>query len=345
MKERKKTTQTLYDLLDELPEFCYGLLMGRANERSLNTRLGYARDLKQFFDFLHDTHPEFCETSIREIKPRDMASVSAEDLDKYIEIYSEDHALKTTARMKSSISAMYSYLINALQAVKYNPCLGAQKIRIPEKDFVIYLTPEEQERLLQTIRFGTGLTDREAKWHNRYVKRDLAMIFLFLDTGLRVSELQGIDNKDFDLEACNVIVTRKGGSTNLVYFSDEAASHIRDYMAEKKAKFPAYCGESDPFLITEKGERLGIRQIQKIVPKYVAAAVPEKAGTISPHKLRSSFAMSFYQRDPRAGGHDILTLQKRLNHKSIVSTNVYAKAADNISKETRNWRETLPKED
>lgn len=338
MKEKKSSSLVLFSLLDSLPEFCNNLFVGRKNERVLNTRLGYARDLKQFFDFLMDTHPYFCDMKVKDIKPSDMSAVKAEDLDKFIEIYSEDHAVKTIARMKSSISAMYSYLINTLQAVQYNPALGSQKIKIPEKDFVIYLTIEEQERLIQTIRYGTGLSDREKKWHGRYVKRDLAMIFLFLDTGLRVSELQGIDNKDFDLSECSVIVARKGGSINKVFFSDEAAEYIIDYMEEKKANFPLFNGDSDPFIITEKGERLSVRQIQNIVPKYVSAAIPEKAGSITPHKLRSSFAMGFYQRDPEFGGHDLLTLQRRMNHKSITSTNVYAKAAENISKETRNWR-------
>ena len=341
MKEKATVSSKLFTLLDSMPEFCNGFFIGRKNERVLNTRLGYARDLYVFFEFLHNTHPYFCEMDTRSIQPADMAQVRAEDLDKFIEIYSEKHSVKTVARMKSSISALYSYLVNTLQVVQFNPALGAQKIKIPEKDFVTYLTPYEQNLLIQTVKFGTGLSDREKKWHGRYIKRDLAMIFLFLDTGLRVSELQGIDNRDFDLVDCSVIVQRKGGSINKVYFSDEAAEYIRDYLEEKKALFPLFSSESDPFVITEKGERLSVRQIQNIVPKYVLAAIPEKAGTISPHKLRSSFAMTFYQRDPECGGHDLLTLQRRMNHKSITSTNVYAKAAENISRETRNWRESM----
>ncbi len=341
MKEKLDNSVKLFNLLENLPEFCSNILMDRKKERVLNTRLGYARDLTIFFEFLHDAHPHFCEMSIKDVRPGDMSAVKAEDLDKFIEIYGERHSERTAARMKSSISAMYSYLVNTMQAVQFNPALGAQKIKIPEKNFVEYLTPSEQERLIETIKYGTGLSNREKKWHGRYVKRDLAMIFLFLDTGLRVSELQGIDNKDFDLAECSVIVQRKGGSINKVYFSDEAAGYVKDYMDEKKITKPLFCASSDPFVITETGERLSVRQIQNIVPKYVLAAIPEKAGTISPHKLRSSFAMTFYQRDPKYGGHDLLALQQRMNHKAITSTNVYAKAADNVSKETRNWRKDL----
>ena len=165
------------------------------------------------------------------------------------------------------------------------------------------------------------------------------MVFLLLDTGLRASELQGADNKDVDLSECSIIVTRKGGSINKVYFSDEAAEYLKDYMQEKERNLPLYNRPGDPLIISEKGTRLTVRQYENIVPKYVNAALPERYGTINCHKLRSSFAMEFYMRDPKYGGHDILALQNRMNHKRLETTNIYAKAANNVSKETRNWRE------
>lgn len=340
MKEKQTNSQLLISLLNDLPDFCTNIFIGRKAERVLNTRLGYARDLKKFFEFLIDTHPYFCEMKVKQIQPSDMKEVSAEDLDKYIELFSDEHEIKTVARMKSSISAMYTYLINTLQVIQYNPVLGTQKVKIPPKDYVVYLNLEEQERLLQTIRYGTGLSERQKKWHTRYIKRDLAMVFLFLDTGMRVSELQGADNNDVDLNECSIIVRRKGGKLSKIYFSDESAEYLRDYMEEKKQLYPLYAGFKDPLIISEKGERLSVRQYENIVPKYVQAAIPEKAGLINCHKLRSSFAMEFYMRDPEYGGHDILALQQRMNHQSLTSTNVYAKAAQNVSKETRNWRNT-----
>ena len=341
MQKKQSNSIILFELLKELPDFCQNFFLGRVNERVLGTRIGYARNIKTFIDFLIDQHPYFHDKTATDITPADLGNVRADDLDKFIVFYSENHEARTVARMKSAISSLYSYLINTLQAISYNPVLGSQKIKIPQKDYVIYLDINEQERLLQTILYGNGLTDRQKKWHKRYIKRDLAMIFVMLDTGLRVSEIQGADNHDVDLEDCSIIVRRKGGSLNKVYFSDEAAEYIRDYMEEKKCLFPAYCGPSDPLIISDKGQRLSIRQYENIIPKYVAAAIPEKAGTINCHKLRSSFAMEFYLRDPADGGHDLLALQKRMNHANIATTNIYAKAADNVSKETRNWRRSL----
>lgn len=338
MKEKKSNAEILYELVECLPDFCKGYLIIRANDRSMATRIGYARNLKTFFEYVLKNVKYFQGKSVKDILPNDMEKLSVEDLDLFIGIYSEDHEKPTIARMKSSISSMYQYLANTLRAISYNPVLGVQRVDVPKKDYVVYLNLQEQEQLLNTIIYGTGLTEREKSLHKRYVKRDLAMVFLLLDTGLRASELQGADNRDVDLSECSIIVTRKGGSINKVYFSDEAAGYIRDYMQEKERLFPMFNRPGDPLIISEKGTRLTVRQYENIVPKYVNAALPERYGTINCHKLRSSFAMEFYMRDPEYGGHDILALQNRMNHKRLETTNIYAKAANNVSKETRNWR-------
>lgn len=339
MKEKKSNAEILYELVECLPDFCKGYLIVRANDRSMATRIGYARNLKTFFEYVLKNVKYFQSKSVKDILPSDMEKLSVEDLDLFIGIYSEDHEKPTIARMKSSISSMYQYLANTLRAISYNPVLGVQRVDVPKKDYVVYLNLQEQEQLLNTIIYGTGLTEREKSLHKRYVKRDLAMVFLLLDTGLRASELQGADNKDVDLSECSIIVTRKGGSINKVYFSDEAAEYLKDYMQEKERNLPLYNRPGDPLIISEKGTRLTVRQYENIVPKYVNAALPERYGTINCHKLRSSFAMEFYMRDPKYGGHDILALQNRMNHKRLETTNIYAKAANNVSKETRNWRE------
>ena len=338
MLEKKRDSSVLIDLVDELPEFCQDYFIGRKNERALSTRIGYARDLNHFIDWMIQNHCEFCrfEGKKRQIKASDFSLISATDIDKFIEIYSDEHSIRATARTRSSISSFYKYITDTLRAIDYNPVPGSQKIKIPPKDYVIYLTSDEQEKLLNTIRFGTGLTDRQKAWHKHYEKRDLAMIFLFLDTGMRVSEVNGIDNGDVDLNECSVVVTRKGGKQSKIYFSDESAEYLQEYIYEKQITTPLSCGPRDPLFVTLKGDRLAIRQIQEIVPKYVDAALPEKAGTISPHKLRSSFAMEYYRAE-----RDILALQQRMGHASLNTTNIYAKAFESVANRTRNWRKDL----
>ena len=340
MLQKKRDSSVLINLVDQLPEFCQDYFIGRKNERALSTRIGYARDLNHFIDWMIQNHSYFCTLEKRRITPQDFGQITATDMDKFLEIYSDSHDVKATARTKSSISSFYKYLIDTLRAITYNPVAGSQKIKIPTKDYVNFLTSAEQEKLLNTIRYGTGLTDRQLAWHKHYEKRDLAMIFLFLDTGMRVSEINGIDNGDVDLNECSVVVTRKGGKQSKIYFSDESAEYIAEYLEEKQIVTPLSCGPRDPLFVTLQGRRLAIRQIQEIVPKYIDAALPEKSGTISPHKLRSSFAMEFYRVE-----RDILALQQRMGHTSLTTTNIYAKAFESVSNKTRNWRKGIDESD
>ncbi len=336
MREKKRDSSVLIALVDQMPDFCQDYFIGRKNERALSTRIGYARDLSHFIDWMILNHPHFCMLEKKKITPADFGYITATDMDKFIEIYSDEHEIRATARARSAISSFYKYLTDSIRAIDYNPVSGAQKIKIPEKDYVIYLTSDEQEKLLNTIRFGTGLSERQLSWHKHYAKRDLAFVYLFLDTGLRVSELNGIDNGDIDLAECSVVVTRKGGKQSKIYFSDESGEYIQDYLDEKQLATPLSCGPRDPLFVTLQGKRLSVRQIQEIVPKYVSASLPEKAGTISPHKLRSSFAMEFYRVE-----RDILALQQRMGHSSLNTTNIYAKAFESVSHRTRNWRKDI----
>ena len=307
MKDKLGDSQKYIQLMNSLPDCVHSYLMTGLSENTLTTKVAYARDIKYFLEFAVNFYPYFDEKSIKDITMDDLEQITAEDINLYL-FTMKDQGLgeKTRARKKSAISAMFNYMINAQRKLTYNPVSGSTKIRLPEKDFVIYLTREEQERLLNTIRIGTGLSKGQLSYHKNYKTRDLAIVFLFLDTGLRVSELNSINVKDLSLDDYTVVVQRKGrNKIQMIYYSDESAEYINDYLNERKARGDAFHGD-DPLFVTLEGNRLSVREIQNMVKKYVSAALPEKMHSISPHKLRSSFAMEFY----RASDKDILTLQK-----------------------------------
>lgn len=339
---REKTTETLRfrTIADELPEFCDGFLWSGLSENTMTTRIAYARDIKSFLEFAIVNYPYFCDKKLKKLELTDIEQITSDDINIYLSsLKDNDVKEKARARKKSAISGLYKYIVNTQHKLEFNPVAGANKVRLPEKDFVIYLKREEQEVLLNTVINGTGLTKHQQAFHERYKKRDLAIVFLFLDTGLRVSELNSINVQDIDFKDCSVVVRRKGRNRlQMIYFSDESCALLSDYLNERQCLRIA-TNPSDPLFVTLKGERLSVREIQEMVKKYVTAALPDKASQISPHKLRSSFAMEFYMNAPiEIGGKDILTLQKRMGHKSIVATNIYAKAADAEVKNSRNWR-------
>lgn len=323
----KTQSSILLELVSELPGFAGDFLIGRAGERAISTRIGYARDFKAFLEY------QFKEKIPTEVTFLDLGTVTPVDIDKYLVVYMSSHSESATARAKVSISTFYKYIVDTLKALPFNPVAGSGKIRIPKKDFVIYLNLDEQMALLNTIRYGSGLTDGQLKYHGKLKSRDLAMMFLFLDTGLRVSELAGLTIGDVDLEECSAIVTRKRNKISKIFFSDEACGYIKDYLEERATFSPISSELTDPLFTTLKGDAVSVREIEKLVPKYVQAALPGKVG-ISPHKLRSSFAMEFYGET-----RDILTLQERMGHESLNTTNIYAKAAKENAKATRNWRQ------
>jgi len=342
MAEKKSNASLYRELVEKLPEFLEGYLLNGLQAHSSLTRIAYARDIYAFFEFAVNFYPHFPGKNIKDITCDDLSMITAYNIDEYMTFLSDSkvkskngYSDKTKARKKASISTMYNYLINTERKLSYNPVDGAVKISISEKDYVNYLNLEEQQLLLDGIRLGTGLSPKALASHKKYVKRDLAIIFLFLDLGLRISELNGIDISDIDLDECSVIVSRKGNKYQKLYFSDESRELLVDYLEERKNSISPFVGQ-DPLFVTTKGERLAVRSIQQMVEKYMTAILPNKADIISPHKLRSSFAMTYY----RQSG-DILALQKQMGHKSITTTNIYAKATDAEMKNNRNWREDI----
>lgn len=331
--EKKSNSELLLKQLDTLPHFCSGLLLNRAAEREISTRLSYARDLNTFFPYIIRTKPELKEKKPHELEASDLNCISIDDIDRFIQLFLEGHSPTTTARMRASISVMFNYLANTLRLIANNPMTGVTRVKVESKDYVIFLSLEEQETLINTIKYGTGLPPKQLKNTEKKSKRDLAIVFLFLDTGLRLSELQGLDVGDIDLDRCCATgVRRKGNEFREVYFSDTAAEYLGEYLEQRKSDVRYSALPSDPLFLNPSGNRISVRGIEKMLDKYIAAALPGR-NDITVHKLRSSFAMSFYSSEK-----DILALQERMNHKSLNTTNIYAKAAENASKLTRNWR-------
>ena len=320
------------EILTELPSFVQDFIYNFGHIENYATKFEYCRDIRDFFRFIVNFLPDYCDKEVKELTIDDVANVGTLDINRYLTMLSGDETKglkKTTVkRRRATLSSMYGFFVSNGKMDK-NPVLATKTIKIPEKN-VVYLTNEEQSILLDTVRYGTNLKDNVAKVHNIYANRDSAMFLLILDTGLRVSEMLSTDIIDYNLEDCSVIVNRKGGDIETVYFSDECAEYLAVYFEEQRAKY-RLPDEEIPAFTTTSGNRLGVRAVEMLVKKYVAACLPEKTKIISPHKLRSSFAMSFYE----ASDNNILLLQKKLHHKSLTTTNIYAKASDKEMKESR----------
>ena len=144
-------------------------------------------------------------------------------------------------------------------------------------------------------------------------KRDVAMLSLFLGTGIRISECVGLNIDDFDFEQNAFVVTRKGGKEVILYLSDEVADALKDYLAERK-EIEALPGHENAFFLSIQRRRITQRAVENMVKKYAAIAAPLKK-KISPHKLRSTFGTNLY----RETG-DIYLVADVLGHSDVNTT-------------------------
>lgn len=326
----------LYHMSSQLPKACEEFLTQSGMHLSFSTRYAYAFELRDFFSYLvrkDENLPEdqFAD-SLRGYPLPSITQISPSVISEYM-TYHTDRGLmpKTLARKRACLSRFFSYLCN-MRYMDYNPVNGTSRVSVPSSDKVIHLNLEEQVKFIDSVDSGDFLSEGAKKYHSRYALRDTALVTLLLDTGLRVSEASGIRKMDVNLKDSAVTVKRKGGDEQTVPFSSETKELLSAYLEERAMRDQTF-SEWSPLFATRGGKKLSVRAIEVLVKKYSVAAFGEaKGGRITPHKLRSSFAMTYY----RASGNNILSLQKYMGHKTIAATNIYAKATDEDLKNTRN---------
>jgi integrase/recombinase XerC len=150
-------------------------------------------------------------------------------------------------------------------------------------------------------------------------RRDRAILELFYASGLRLSELVGVDANDVDLASRRVRVLGKGGKERIIPFNTGAAKAIREYLKDREGltrPVTASRSKDDPLFMNYRGGRLTVRSVDRLVRRYVAATSARMG--ISPHALRHSFATHLLQR-----GADLRAIQELLGHARLSTTQRY----------------------
>lgn len=310
----------------ELPQACGDFFSAIAVTTGTFTRLAYAIDLKTFFHFLQTERYQFSHKPLYAFTNDDLALVTQSDLTAYVEYltfyYKNDsdgdapvkaltnHDLSIKRKL-CSIRSFYDYLFKNGR-IPSNVTTLVSLPKIHEKP-ILRLSMDEMHRMLEQAATGEGLTKRQQAWHKLTVKRDYALLSLFLGTGVRVSECVGMNLGDVDLEDNAFLVTRKGGNQVVLYFPPEVAEALAEYMAERD-KIEALPGHEDALFLSMQKRRITQRAVQNLVKKYAAVAAPLKP-RISPHKLRSTFATNLYNKTG-----DIYLVADVLGHSSVDTT-------------------------
>ncbi|NTV90306.1 MAG: tyrosine recombinase XerC [Clostridiales bacterium] len=275
--------------------------------KSINTVKVYFYDLRLFLRFLKvhknlaDKDSEFDKISISDIDVDLLKTVRLSDLYAFMSYVSNsrDNSYHARARKVASLKSFFKYLSVKAKLLESNPAaeLESPKIlkRLPK-----YLNIEESKQLLQSV-------------DGKYTERDYAIITLFLNCGMRLSELVGINLNNIKNE--NLTVIGKGDKERTIPLNSACIEALKAYMTVRPVDGVK---DKNALFISERKQRISKDTVQKLVKKYIreAGLDPERYST---HKLRHTAATLMY----KYGNVDIRTLQELLGHESISTTEIY----------------------
>lgn len=310
----------LRELIKTLPPFAKDFFRAIDSTTQVRTRIAYAYDLRVFFHFLIDENPAYKHYSVTDFKLSDLEQIESVDLEEYMEylkIYetNEKHMQNTEQgvfRKMSTLRSFYAYFYKR-QLITKNPTLFVDMPKIHEKN-IIRLEPDEVVRLLDYIeKGGENLTGQKKAYYEKTKIRDFAIVTLLLGTGIRVSELVGLDLDDVDFRSNGIHVIRKGGKEMIVYFGTEVEQALKQYIETDRDKIIPCKGHEQALFYSIQRKRIGVQAVQNLVKKYAKEVTPLKK--ITPHKLRSTYGTSLYQETD-----DIYLVAEVLGHNDVNTT-------------------------
>lgn len=314
----KENIEKMRAVLQDLPKFCKQFFRGIENTTSTRTRLGYALDLRIFFEFIQQNNNALRRTPIREYPLSLLDQLGREDIEEYLDYlelyYKDDKEYRNDERGKSrklaSLRSMYHYFYTS-ELIEKDVAALVPMPKLHEKE-IIRLDPDEVATLLELVENGEELTETEKRYHRVTKTRDLALLTLLLGTGIRVSECVGLNLNDVDFKNGGIRIVRKGGYEAVVYFGEEVEDALLDYWDERTHKTAA-TGHEDALFLSMQNKRISVRAVEKLVKKYASKVTSLKK--ITPHKLRSTYGTNLY----RETG-DIYLVADVLGHKDVNTT-------------------------
>lgn len=322
-----QNTLKLREVLSTLPDFCRDYFRAIDTTTTTKTRISYAYDIRIFFQFLLDTNPAFKDRTLRDFKVDVLDQIKAVDLEEYMEylkVYQSKDKTETNGErgLKRKISALrsfYAYYYKR-ELIHTNPTVLIDVPKIHQKT-IVRLDTDEVAMLLDYIEHcGESLSGQKRVYYEKTKERDLALVTLLLGTGIRVSECVGLDIEDVDFKNNGIRVTRKGGNEMIVYFGDEVAKALKNYLEVRSGITPIAGHEHALFYSTQR-RRMGVQAVENLVKKYAREVTTAKK--ITPHKLRSTYGTALYQETG-----DIYLVADVLGHKDVNTTRKHYAAID-----------------
>lgn len=267
----------------------------------------YYLDLRNFFRFLkqnknlvsQDTPLD--DISIADVDLPLVRDVTLTDIYSYMNYLSRDRGLNNTSRARkvATIRSFYKYLTNKAKLLETNPVQDLDSPRL-KKSLPKYLNLEESMDLLDNV---------DGKNSNR----DYCILTLFLNCGLRISELVGLNTTDVRGDQLRVL--GKGNKERMLYLNDACQRALTDWLDERSAM--TLVDQNALFVTLQNRRRISTAAVHKLVKKHLSAAGLDST-QYSSHKLRHTAATLMLQ-----NGVDVRTLQEVLGHDHLNTTQIY----------------------
>ncbi len=283
--------------------------------KSPNSVKEYNYDLNMFLKYMKihlkiTKETDFSKINIRDFDIQTLKKITTNDINSFLSYLALNQGSRpaTRARKISTIRIFFAYLYDQ-KLIDDNPTLG---IKTPkqEKRMPKYLSLDDSKKLLSVT----------ADENDENKERDYAIITLFLNCGLRLSELVGINISNIDFSEYKLTVIGKGNKERTIYLNEACIRAIQDYLSvrPKEGVKVDSKGSNKALFLSKRKERISNRMVQYIVERELMKAGLDTS-KYSTHKLRHTAATLMYQ----YGHVDIRALQELLGHESIATTEIY----------------------
>lgn len=295
---------------DEAPQIIkeYLFYLETIKIKSKKTVDEYYIDLRTFFRYLKKSRKlvsddiEFENIKIDDVDLDLIKSVTLNDAYEYMDYLYRDRQNHSAARARkcSSLKGFFDFLYSKKHLINSNPIA---QLEVPKRKKALpkYLTLEQSIELLNAV-------------EGKYKERDYAILTLFLNCGLRVSEMAGLNYTDIRNDK-TMRVVGKGNKERVVYLNSACIDAINDYM---KVRPVDEVEDKKALFVSRNNRRMSVKTIQAMVYKYLAKIGLDAQG-YSCHKLRHTAATLMYQH----GGVDVRVLKEVLGHENLGTTEIY----------------------
>lgn len=306
--------------------------------KSQTTMKEYNYDLNHFLKFIKykfnmakmDDDSGLSNISIRDLTIDTISKIQLEDIHAFLGYMKETFHSKpaTLARKVSSIRVFFNYLCNKTKQIPMNPAADLETPKLGKR-LPKYLSLEQSKELLKVSQ--SPIPSSHGNHDNS--SRNFAIITLFLNCGMRLSELVGININDIDFSEKKLNVIGKGNKERTIYLNNACMDAINKYLIDRPKEGVKFDSRNALFL-SEQKRRISNRTVQYIVKEEMRLAGID-ANKYSVHKLRHTAATLMY----KYGNVDIRALQELLGHESISTTEIYTHVD---SEQIRNAVESNP---